>query len=241
VPFQVLTTAYEKDWSTVVPLLAQANFFIYEEGGDPRSIFFNVQGNAALNYVRNSGKFFELPVRYALPDGGVARVYQSALRRAFFRAGRMAPDHLSGLTDCSVMFGEFIQLTGIGVEQTGDDLTIRFRWKCTRRFDRDYWSFVHVVDAQHNVIGNLDHRLLEDDPPATQWEPDDLAIETLHFHSELRQAARRYRLEVGLYHPASGERLAILHSDFPSADGLTAAVIEIGDVADATENGRPRR
>jgi len=224
-PLKMLTTAYETQWSAVAPLLDSASFFVAEDRGEPRSVFFNVHGGAALKHIVQSGEFLEWRESFPSPDGGTAHVYQRALPNGFLRGGRAATDRVPGLHDTSVTMGDVAELTGFAIEQRPGTVTVRFRWKYLRAFDRPYWAFVHVVDSKRRVVGYLDHPLIRKD--LQQSRPGDVAIETRELQSEAVREEPRYGLEVGLYLVASGERIPVVRSDFPLVDDRTAAAIGV--------------
>ena len=76
-PFRIATTAYETDPSALRQMLESSAYFVYREGGEPEASGFNTLRGAALREVRESGRFVELPASRALPDGGVARVFEN--------------------------------------------------------------------------------------------------------------------------------------------------------------------
>ncbi len=209
-PLRTLTTAYESSWTTVAPLLDAATFFIEEEGGEPRSIFFNVQGSAARQRVEHSSEFAEWPERFPLADGGTARVFERILPDSYFSAGRRAPRHIADLKESATTFGDLAELTGLSFDPQGGKF--RLRWKALRRFDQPYWAFVHAVDEHRKVLGYLDHRLM---PEA---QPDDVAIETLHLPDAAHDLCG---VEIGIYLVASGKRVPVVRSDSTPVDAGT--------------------
>jgi len=75
------------------------------------------------------------------------------------------------------------------------------------------------------VAGYLDHPILNGDPPTSRWKEGDTAIEKRSFRFSGTQKGESYRLRLGVFDRASGERLPITASDFPLADDRTAAVV----------------
>jgi hypothetical protein len=223
-PFRVTTTAYEKDWSTVLPMLDSSSFFLYEEGGEPRSYLFNAHEKAALKEVRESGNFLESPLSRWLPDGGVVRVFENLSRNGFVRSGAFLPASFRKIPDCEVTFGGLLRLSGFAMEQKDGAVEVKYRWQCLRPSGHDYWCFTHILDAEGNVVGNLDHPILNGDPPLTTWKEGDVAIETLRFRSPIIRAGQTYRLRLGFYDRTSGQRIPIGTSVFPLTDGQTAVV-----------------
>lgn len=74
-PLHIATIAYERDVSAVQSALDRTAFFVYKEGGEPESAFFNRHFGEALKYLRTSGHFTEIPYARTLPDGGVAHIF----------------------------------------------------------------------------------------------------------------------------------------------------------------------
>jgi hypothetical protein len=218
-PFQVGATAYETELNTLIPLVDSAAYFIYVEGGWPVSPF-NTRAADAVKEVRESGKFTELPIARTLPDGGVAHVFaNTALTGAFVPAG------LDSVTDCNVTFGGKLRLTGLSLRRTPQGIDVTYRWRCLKPLDRNYWCFTHIVDGKGAVAGYLDHPILNGDPPTSRWKEGDTAIEKRSFRFSGTQKGESYRLRLGVFDRASGERLPITASDFPLADDRTAAVV----------------
>jgi hypothetical protein len=56
-PLQITTSAYERDRSQLLSTLRSMSFFIYKEGGEPESGFYNQHVSALLQEVREGGSF----------------------------------------------------------------------------------------------------------------------------------------------------------------------------------------
>lgn len=224
-PFQTMTTAYEPSWKTVPPLLDWATFFIYEEGGAPRSIYFNRHQERAVREVRESGVFAELPLRRRLPDGGVLHAFENLSHNGMVRTGGFLPAGLQAIPAGAATFGDVLQLSRIGFRPGDGAVEVEYRWRCLRPPDREYWCFTHLLDATGQVVAYLDHRILNGAPPMTSWKPDDGAAERLEFRSPAIHTGGTYTLWVGLYDPGSGRRLAVSNSAFPVVDNGTAALV----------------
>lgn len=224
-PIPVMTLAYEADWNTARGLLNGATFFIYEEGGAPKSNYYNRYTKTAVREVQDCGDFVELFQSGRLPDGGVARVFQSLLHRGVSRSGIFLPAGSQTIPDGEVDFGGVFEISGIAFRQTDGAVEVKYRWRCLRPTDREYWCFTHIVDEEDKVAGYLDHRILNGNPSMATWKAGDMAIEDLHLHSPEIRAEKSYRLKVGLYDRTSGKRLTIATSGFPVTDGGTAAVV----------------
>lgn len=226
VPLEIGTTAYIRDASSAAQALNRALYFVYKEGGERDQPNLNGLGEMTIKLVRDGGRFVELPLSRALPDGGIVHVLaNTALNTrpagAFLRAG------LDEVPACSVTFGDRLRLAGIGLSRTRSGLEVKYRWRCLQRMDRDYWCFTHVVDERGKVIGYLDHPFLDGAPPTHLWNVGDAAVESLLFPLPEGDSGT-YELRVGVFHRESGERLSITQSTLPVIQEQTAALIRSG-------------
>ena len=76
-PFNVETTAHEKQLETLRQRLAQTDFFIYKEGGEPESPAFNPHIDELVRSVVDDRRFQRIPYGRRLPDGGIAHIYKN--------------------------------------------------------------------------------------------------------------------------------------------------------------------
>jgi hypothetical protein len=201
-----------------------AAYFIYEEGGGLAGPF-NTRAAEAIKEVRDGGKFTELPIARKLPDGGVAHVFANVSSNRLSWSGAFLPAGMERVADCNVTFDGKLQLTGLSMQRTPQGLEVKYRWRCLKLVDRAYWCFTHIVDAKGAVAGYLDHQILNGEPPTSLWREGDTAIENLAFRFSGTQKDESYRLRLGVFDRASGERLPITASDFRLTDRQTAAVV----------------
>jgi Dolichyl-phosphate-mannose-protein mannosyltransferase len=226
-PFEIDTTAYIKDAATATEAVNRATYFIYEEGGGRDQPNFNIFKEVAVKQARDSSRFVELPIYRALPDGGVAHVFAKiATSQRPPAAGAFLSAGLDEIPACKVTFADKLQLAGVSASRTASGIEVRYKWRCLKPMDRDYWCFTHVVDRNGKVIGYLDHRPLDGNPPTSQWKPGDTAVESRVFPVPDGDSGA-YELHVGVYHRESGDRLSITESTFPLTQNNTASVIKV--------------
>jgi hypothetical protein len=79
-------------------------------------------------------------------------------------------------------------------------------WQTSTALDTSYTVFVHSLDAEGTLMGQADGPPLADHYPTTAWRPGEIIAD-----SRLVPPGRRYR--VGLYDPATGERLPAFDAD----------------------------
>ena len=224
-PLEVTTSAYEDNLHALLGQLDVSAFLIYKDGGTERSSwFFNKHGDALISDAKNRD-FIELPDPLPLPDGGVARIFRNPSPNEFLRSGAFVPADLGQLTDCQVTFGDQLQLMGFTVQQMPRGLEVKYRWRCLRPLDREYWCFTHVIDEQDRVVGYLDHEIIGGNPPMISWRKGDLAIEKLRLSSAAIQEKTKYRLRMGLFHRPSSVRLPVTGTSLPVTDHGTAVYL----------------
>jgi hypothetical protein len=111
----------------------------------------------------------------------------------------------------SATFGTAIQLQGYEIkhEQNDANLTISLYWQALAMLNRDYTVFIHLLDAQGNIVAGSDSQPLNGQYPTSIWSPHERLIDlhTLTLPTDLPSS--RYHLSIGLYHQPSGERLPL--------------------------------
>jgi 4-amino-4-deoxy-L-arabinose transferase-like glycosyltransferase len=81
-PFRVETTAYAASLTEALTQAERASYFVYKEGGEAESPFFNRYFPPLLTRLRGTPEWREMRFTLRLPDGGTAHI----LRRAEMQA-----------------------------------------------------------------------------------------------------------------------------------------------------------
>jgi hypothetical protein len=108
-------------------------------------------------------------------------------------------------------FGPFVELTGYdllpAMHSPGSPLEVTLHWHVLQTPDRDYHVFVHLLDASGEIVAQHDGPAGGGTLPALGWLPGEYLIDphSLDLPSDLPEGD--YRLAVGLYDPATGQRL----------------------------------
>jgi len=233
-PFNVETTAHEKDFDALKLRLAQASYFLYKDGGEAESPDFNPYLAQLVPLVISDSRYTEILVR-RLPDGGIARIFKNSTTRnpaapsrpaegGFPSSGTQIPEEFA------VDFGGVVALTGFSTVKAPNAITVQFRWRCLKPPDRDYWCFTHLIDASGKIVAQRDHRLLGGSLPLPSWRAGDGGTEEVRLAPPAGIALDGLRLRFGLYDPPSGDRLrvgplqGVALSRFSLADQATAAL-----------------
>jgi len=227
-PLDISTTAYEENAARVSEQLSGIAYFIYKDGGAERQAWvLNKLGAGAVEEVQHSSDFAEI-WQMTMPDGGVARVFQNYWRNSFARGGGLAGRADDRFNDCGSVFGEQIALTGISARALDGTLEVKYRWRCIRPPDHEYWCFTHVLDDRDQVVGYLDHPILDGNPSMLSWLPGDEAIERRRLRSGAIQVRRRYALRVGVFDKASGQNLRVTGAPTcPASTEGTAVLVQV--------------
>lgn len=108
-------------------------------------------------------------------------------------------------------FGESIRLTGAALSPSqispGEILQVGLRWEATQSISEDYTVFVQLLDNANHLAGQRDAKPLT---PTVDWQPTAANIDQYGLVVEPGTPPGDYRLIVGLYNSATGERLPII-------------------------------
>jgi hypothetical protein len=130
------------------------------------------------------------------------------------------PQPLAGTT-INTVFGNAIVLdraSTLPTVQPGDVLPVTLHWQARQPIPADYQVFVHLLDAEGNLVAQADGQPALWARPTSSWRPEE-PIEDRHalwLPADLPPGD--YTLLAGLYLPASGERLST------DAGGTTAVL-----------------
>ena len=76
------------------------------------------------------------------------------------------------LTD--INFGNFFRLEGYTLTPTSEGLKIDFFWRTIENPDSDYTVFVHIVNADDQIVAQNDGEPFEGRYPTSTWAPGEL-------------------------------------------------------------------
>jgi hypothetical protein len=93
--------------------------------------------------------------------------------------------------------------------------------------DQLYFVFLHLVDAQGNIVAQHDRVPgLRGTQPTTSWLPNEIILDPVDLSLPADLPAGDYTLRLGLYLPPDGPRLFIVDE----AEQPTADFVEVGQV-----------
>jgi hypothetical protein len=122
-----------------------------------------------------------------------------ALPRLFAKPSPAHPLH--------ARWGESILLHGYDLQSSAESLNLTLYWQAMERMDVSYKVFVHLVDLNTGAV------VAQDDAmprrwtyPTSWWELGEVVEDPIPLPL-VEVPPGRYRLQLGLYHPKTGERL----------------------------------
>lgn len=102
-----------------------------------------------------------------------------------------------------------IPLSIYGPLKADDTLLMSVTWQPLQTFGNDLKVFVHLVDANGNVLAQFDGQPQEGAYPTSQWLPGETIDDTYPLLIPADAALGPYRVFVGLYDEATLERLPV--------------------------------
>jgi hypothetical protein len=112
-----------------------------------------------------------------------------------------------------VLWGDVILLRGYKLQLSAESLELTLYWQAQRRMDVSYKVFVHLIDPTTGTI------VAQDDAvprrwtyPTTWWEREEVVEDTISLPLD-EVPPSQYRLVIGLYDQATGERLPAYSAD----------------------------
>ncbi len=119
----------------------------------------------------------------------------------------------------------------------GQDISFRLGWLLDTPFDQDYMLFVHILDNQGQRLAQTDRSPYHFfSIPSSTW-PEQLPVITghsVHVPADLSPGA--YDILVGLYDPATNERVPLAGIDAKASDAIIVGQLQVrrGDGVTAT-------
>jgi hypothetical protein len=118
------------------------------------------------------------------------------------------------LPEGATNFGDRIALLDVAAGETtlrpGALLPVTLTWQGLAPLAEDYTVFVQVVDVQDRIVGQVDSWPLQGTYPTSQWRPGEVIRDPYSIRLEDPLPAGNYRLLVGWYLLATGQRLPVL-------------------------------
>jgi hypothetical protein len=110
----------------------------------------------------------------------------------------------------------------------GSNVDLTLHWGEVAPTDGDYTVFVHVLDTSEKVVAQHDQQPAEGKRPTSSWFPGDTILDRYHLTLPATLAPGDYAIEVGMYNPSNGERLAVSLGEKPAGDRIIVTKLLVG-------------
>jgi len=90
----------------------------------------------------------------------------------------------------------------------GSPLEVTLYWHALQTPDKNYRVFVHLLDAQGQIVAQHDGTPGDGNLPALGWLPGEYLADTHRLALPTTLPVGEYRLLIGLYDPSTRQRLA---------------------------------
>jgi hypothetical protein len=146
------------------------------------------------------------------PAGQAAFTWSPALSDLAFNPAATAP------AAPVATFGSALQLTGISLDRrarAGETLPVHAILQAIAPVNDDLTLFVHVVNANNQIVAQVDAPPLGDAYPTSHWQPGEVVATRLRLTLPGDLPAANYRLDFGVYRQADLQRLEVTGAEAP--------------------------
>jgi hypothetical protein len=115
--------------------------------------------------------------------------------------------------ELGVTFGEEVLLLGYDLAREGEELRLELHWQALQQMKADYKVFVHLFDpATETIVTQHDAMPRESRYPTSRWAKGEVVSDSIIL-ALAEVPPGRYRLAVGVYDPATMDRLSAVDAD----------------------------
>lgn len=110
-------------------------------------------------------------------------------------------------------FGDQIELLGYDVSAVAgspETLGLVLYWRALSEMPVSYTAFVHLLDEEGRIVSQVDHVPGDGSFPTTGWLPGEVIADGYRLSLSGLESKSASQIEIGLYDPASGQRLPVL-------------------------------
>ncbi len=119
----------------------------------------------------------------------------------------------------AIRLGEAAALIGYDLERQevrpGQTLRLTLFWQALAPMEQSYTVFVHLLDAEEHIAGQIDAIPGLGTLPTTSWAPGEYLEDGYQFQVKTEAQPGPHLIEVGMYDARSGERLPVWDENKP--------------------------
>ena len=135
--------------------------------------------------------------------------------------------------------GDGVRLLGYDLAaeelKAGDSVDLTLYWQAQKPIGQRYKVFTHVLGEVYNpergnsLWGQQDNEPAAGTRPTSSWRIGEVIVDAYDIALDLGIPSGRYAIEIGLYEPATGERLSVLDDEGDvAADHLILTYVQVG-------------
>jgi hypothetical protein len=130
----------------------------------------------------------------------------------------------------NINFAYRIALRGYGLNpktpQPGQSLTLTLHWQTLQPIEVALTTFVHLLDAQGNIVAQTDTQPGQGRWPTNTWQPNEWFVDSIPLNLPAELPPGEYRLVIGWYHAESGQRLPLVNNESESSLNLSTITVQ---------------
>ena len=107
-------------------------------------------------------------------------------------------------------FGSQIELLGYDTARQPGSLAVTLHWRVLQPPAEDYSVFVHLLDAEGQIVAQHDGQPQNGAYPTSVWDLGEVIADEHALDLPAKLPAGRYQLRVGWYLPGTGDRLPVV-------------------------------
>lgn len=142
----------------------------------------------------------------------VAHEWADSLQLLTYGVGPISPATAPSV-ELHAMLGDQIELLGYDLPtsfwRSGDILPVALFWQGQGPMDKDYNVFVHLLDGSGQLVAQTDSGPVGGSRPTSGWQEGELIVDRHGLLLPETLPPGEYQLTVGLYLPATDERLPV--------------------------------
>jgi hypothetical protein len=132
--------------------------------------------------------------------------------------------------------GDAIELVGYNlhlpqgqqVARPGDTLHLTLIWRALRPVETSYTVFTHLLDGDQQIRGQQDNAPVNGRYPTTLWMPGEIVVDDYALIVQPDAPLGQYVIEVGLYDPATMQRLPVYDPTGSTGDRILLGSLQVG-------------
>jgi hypothetical protein len=172
----------------------------------------------------------------AAPGGEMFRFGQVSVRQEEYAA--VPPSDVVIAHPLQTEFGDGVRLLGYDLAaeelKAGDSVDLTLYWQARQSIGQRYKVFTHVLGEVYNperdnfLWGQQDNEPAGGTRATSSWRVGEIIVDKYGITLDTGIPSGRYAIEIGLYEPATGERLSVLDGDGnAAADHLILTYVQV--------------